>query len=397
MDLKRLVEEFTPQAIGLRREIHRHPELGYEEHRTSALVAEKLALWGLKVRTGVASTGVVADLVGAKPGAHVLLRADMDALPIQEETELPFASEVPGKMHACGHDLHTTIVLGAAWVLSALRQQLTGRVRFVFQPAEECSPTGGAKLMVEQGVLRDPPVDYALALHVWPELKVGEFGIRPGTVSAQSDRLFIKVKGKGGHASAPHQGIDAIVAAAQVICTLQTVVSRRVDPRDSVVITIGKIQGGERYNVICDLVEMEGTVRILSGAYGDKLPAMIQEVAGNAAKACGADAEVEYVRGYPMTVNHPGLAAWAAQVISRQFGPEAVREIQADAGGEDFAFIAQRVPSLYIKLGAAPEESVGEMYPLHHSKVVFDERCIPVGIKTLCLLVLGLGEAGCRI
>lgn len=397
MQLKQLVDAYAPEVIELRRQVHRHPELGYEEHRTSALVAEKLASWGLEVRTGIAGTGVVADLVGARPGAHVLLRADMDALPIQEETGLPFASEIPGRMHACGHDIHTAILVGVAGVLCSLKGQLAGRVRFAFQPAEECSPTGGARLMVEQGVLRDPPVDYALALHVWPDLRVGQFGLRPGVVSAQSDRLFIKVKGRGGHASAPHQGIDAIVAAAQVITALQTVVSRRVDPRDTVVLTIGKIRGGERYNVICDLVEMEGTARILAPGYEVKLPELVSEAAGNAARACGAEAEVEYVRGYPMTVNHPRLTEWARRVLSERFGEEAVCEIQPDAGGEDFAYIAREVPSLYIKLGAAPRDGGAKVFPLHHSKVVFDEGCIPLGMELLCVLALELGEAGIRL
>ncbi|MGB9868177.1 MAG: M20 metallopeptidase family protein [Bacillota bacterium] len=393
MELKRLVGEIVPEVIELRREIHRHPELGYEEHRTSALVADKLASYGLNVRSGIAGTGVVADLAGSRPGPHVLLRADMDALPIQEETGLPFASAVPGKMHACGHDVHTAILVGVAGVLCRWREQLSGRVRFVFQPAEECSPTGGAKLMVDQGVLKDPPVDYALALHVWPHLRVGEFGLRNGPVSAQSDRLFIKVKGKGGHASAPHQGIDAVVAAAQVINALQTVISRRVDPRDTVVLTIGKIRGGDRYNVICDLVEMEGTARILADGYEQRLPELVSEAAVNAARACGAEAELEYVRGYPMTVNHPGLTEWARRVILERFGEGAVREIQADAGGEDFAHIAREVPSLYIKLGAASLDKGAQVFPLHHSKLVIDEECIPLGIELLCVLTFGLGQA----
>lgn len=386
--LEKIIQEIQDEIINYRRIIHQNPELGYEEKETSRLVAQVLSELGLAVQTGIAGTGVVALLEGAKPGRTILLRADMDALPISEKTNLPFSSRIQGKMHACGHDIHTATLLGVAKVLVKCKAQLHGKVKFVFQPAEECSPHGGAKKMIEEGILEKPSVDMALALHVWPNLPTGKLGIRKGPVSARSDRFFIKVLGKKGHASAPHQGIDAIVGAGQVISAIQTIISRRIPPTDAAVITIGKINGGERYNVICDKVEMEGTIRILTPGYAELIPQFLEETGKNAANAVGADFEMEYVHGYPATINDPVLTEKVTKILAEGFGNEALVEIPLDGGGEDFSFISQHTPSVYIKIGCTKPGT--EIIPLHNEKVIFDEECIPLGIKTLSLLAIKL-------
>lgn len=374
--------------IKIRRSIHENPELGYEEYRTSELVAKELESYGIKVEKSTNSTGVVGFLAGAKPGKTLLLRADMDALPIQEETGLPFASKVPGKMHACGHDIHTSMLLGAAKILSQHKDKICGNIKFMFQPAEECSPTGGAKKMIEEGILENPKVDYAMAMHVWPDVNLGEIGMRVGPISAQSDRVYISVKGKSGHASAPHQAVDAIVASAQVISSLQTIISRRINPKDSVVITIGKIKGGDRYNVICDKVDMEGTVRIMSpNVDADTIAQLMTQAGEGAAASVGASFEMKYVKGYPMTINDEAFTARVKEILKANLVDNVIKEIPMDAGGEDFSFVSERVPSLYFKLGTTPA-GTSDIVPVHNSRVVFDEKCIPIGIKAFVVAAL---------
>lgn len=381
-ELDQKISEITEKTIHIRRHIHQYPELGYEEENTSKLVADELKSYGVVVKEGVGGYGVMGLLPGENPGKTLLLRADMDALPIQEETGLAYASKNPGKMHACGHDLHTAILLGAARVLSEYRAHIHGNIKFMFQPAEECNPDGGAKAMLEAGILENPKVDYALALHVWPDLFVGELGLKSGPVSAQSDRLYMTVLGKSGHASAPQQGIDALVVASHMVSNLQTIISRRIDPRDSVVITLGKITGGQRYNVICDKVELEGTVRIMTPGYEALMPKLIRQVGEGIASAHGARLSMEYIKGYPMVINDDKLTTWMHDFLKSQLGNTRVRQISQDTSGEDFAFIAQKVPSLYMKLGSTPRGAEG-FTPLHNSKVIFDEACIPFGIKAI--------------
>ncbi|KYO66576.1 M20 metallopeptidase family protein [Thermovenabulum gondwanense] len=392
MYINELINKNIEEIIKIRREIHQYPELGYEEYRTSAMVAEKLSAMGLTVKTGVAGTGVVADLCGSKEGKSVLLRADMDALPVKEETGLPFASKVDGKMHACGHDIHTAILLGTARVLSDLKNRFNGFIRFVFQPAEECSPVGGAKKMIDEGILENPKMDYAFALHVWPLLPVGKIGLKSGPISAQSDRIFINILGKSGHAATPHLTYDSITAAGHVIISLQTMISRRINPLDNVVLSLGKIWGGDRYNVICDKVEIEGTVRILSDNKGLNIEDLIRDTVSHAAKICGAQGYVDYIKGYPMTINDEKLTAWAENTLRNLCGRDSVVKINPDLGGEDFSFISQKIPSLYLKLGTSSDKT--GVYPLHNSKVVFDEECIPFGISVLSNLVLELLKEG---
>lgn len=381
MYIDQKISEITAEIIAIRRHIHQYPELGYEEKATSQLVANKLKAYGIDVTESVGGYGVVGLLRGQKPGKTLLLRADMDALPIQEETGLSYTSKIPGVMHACGHDIHTAILLGVARILSEYTDQIAGNIKFMFQPAEECNPHGGAKAMINAGILENPKVDYALALHVWPDLFIGEIGLAKGPVSAQSDRLFINILGKACHASAPHQGIDSIVTASHVISNLQTIISRRVNPRDSVVITLGKISGGQRYNIICDKIELEGTVRIMTPGYEELIPKFIKQVVEGTTIAHGAEFSIEYIKGYPMVINDDVLTSFVEEILT-SLKDITVKQISQDTSGEDFSFIAQKVPSVYMKLGSTPK-GAKDFMPLHNSKVIFDEQSIPYGIKTL--------------
>lgn len=380
-------------VIEIRRHIHQYPELGYKEKNASVFVAKKLKKLGIKVEEDVGGYGVVGLLRGAQPGKTLLLRADMDALPIQEQTGLPFSSKIDGIMHACGHDMHTAILLGVAKVMSEFSYKIHGNIKFMFQPAEECSPNGGAKYMIRDGVLENPKVDYAMALHMFPDLEVGKIGFIRGPASAQSDRFFINIKGEAGHASAPHQGIDAIVAASDVVSGFQNIVARHVNPKDSIVITVGKINGGRRYNVLAEDVKLEGTVRIMTPGYKDKIKKLMQQVGENIAKADGAKFEMKYVNGYPMMINNIEMFERVSKGIANYMGEDVPVEIPQDAGGEDFAFISQKVPSLYLKLGSLSSDS-SKSYPLHNSRVIFDEDSIPIGIKALVISSIALLSEG---
>ncbi|MDR2180109.1 MAG: amidohydrolase [Synergistaceae bacterium] len=381
--IEELAEKYGGKVVEWRRAIHRNPELSTQEEKTAALVADTLTGLGLEVRKNVGGHGVVGLLKGKKAGKTVGLRADMDALPMQEETGLPFASAVPGVMHACGHDTHTAMLLGTACVLSELAEELEGSVKFIFQPAEELNPTGGAPGMIEAGVLENPSVDALFALHVWPGFETGTVITRSGALMGASDRLFLTVSGKTSHGSAPHQGIDAIMIAAQVIGGLQTVVSRTVAPLDSAVVSIGTIKGGYRYNVVADKVEMEGTVRTLSPATQERLPGLIQRTAQGYAGALGGEASVEYVRGYPPTLNAPELFRLASETTAASLGEgHFVVLDNPDLGGEDFSFFARERPALMAWLGCRPVgKSPDEMAVLHNTCFDPDEACFPWGMR----------------
>lgn len=377
-----LIEKYLEEIIEVRRDIHQYPEIGMEEVRTSALVKAELEKLGLEVEDKVGKMGVVGLLRGKEPGKTILLRADMDCLPMDELTDLDFKSKVPGMMHACGHDVHTAILLGAAKVLSELKDEIKGNVKFVFQPAEEANPTGGARYMIEDGVLENPKVDAAVALHVW-NLPLGKVGIRTSTMMAQSDRIFITVKGKSSHASQPHNGVDAIVAAGHIITALQTVISRNVDPMESAVVTIGTIHGGSRYNVTCDKVVLEGTVRTFNPEISAIMPSRIKSIAENVASALGAECDVEYVEGYSATVNDEELATNFIRYFQDAIGEDNVLiPAQPASGGEDFSEFTKAVPSVFYWLGMESEMNKGKT-TVHNPNLVVDEGCIPVGIKTL--------------
>ncbi len=384
-----LIEENIESIIDIRRDLHAHPELAMEELRTSRIVKAELEELGLEVQDKIGNTGVVGLLRGSSEGKTIILRADMDALPLDELTDLPFKSTNPGKMHACGHDVHTSILLGAAKVLSQFKNEIKGNIKFVFQPAEEANPTGGARYMIQDGVLENPKVDAALALHIW-DLPVGQVGIRTGIMMAQSDRIYITVRGKSAHASQPQNGVDAIVVAGYILTALQTVVSRNVDPMESAVVTIGTIKGGNRYNVVCDNVVMEGTVRIFNDSIAEIMPRRIKAIAENVAKAFDCECDVEYVQGYSMTVNDEELALKVIESFKNTLGSEnVIMPDQPASGGEDFSEFSKVVPSVYYWLGMKSEINTNNAV-LHNPNLIVDEDCIPIGIKTLSMAALDL-------
>ncbi|MBR1671987.1 MAG: amidohydrolase [Fretibacterium sp.] len=385
----RQAERYRDRVVKWRRDIHRHPELSQHEERTAALVAEVLGGLGLEVRIGVGGHGVIGLLRGGQ-GPTVALRADMDALPMKEETGLPYASETEGVMHACGHDTHTAMLLGAACALSEMREELRGNVKFLFQPAEELNPTGGAPGMIADGALENPHVDALFALHVWPLYETGTVVMRPGPQMGASDRLFLTVHGKAAHGSAPDQGVDAIMAASQVVCGLQSIVSRSVSPLDSAVVTIGTIKGGWRYNVIPDRVEMEGTVRTLREATQALMPELITRTAMGIAASLGGSCDVKYVKGYPPMVNDPALFELAAGAVRASLGPDAlIVAEQPELGAEDFAFFARERPAVMGWLGCRPRGvRVEDTAMLHNTRFCPDEDCFPFGVSFLASCAL---------
>jgi amidohydrolase len=383
------IERNRAEIIKIRRFIHMNPELGNREVETSRLVGAKLETLGLTVRKGVARTGVVALLRGTHPGASVAVRADMDALPIQELTGLPYKSLNPGVMHACGHDVHTSIVLGTAMVLAPLKDRIKGNIVFIFQPAEEGPPQGeegGADLMIREGALDNPPVSAIFGFHVWPE-NVGQVFFAPGDVTASSDGFRITVKGKSAHGARPHEGVDAIVIAAEIVQALQTVVSRAVNPTDPAVLTIGTIQGGARSNIIADKVTLEGTVRALSDANRKKIPPLMEAIVKGITEMHGATYEFEYNPAVPSVYNNPELAAAMAPTLAKLLGKDKVLEWKPQLIAEDFSFFARKIPGLYFFLGVkSPAQALAA--PLHSPSFSPDEQSIPLGIRILAHLLL---------
>ncbi|MEW6662270.1 MAG: M20 metallopeptidase family protein [Bacillota bacterium] len=369
------------EIIDVRRKVHQYPELGFEENETARLIAGKLQSMGLEVTQGVGRTGVVGLLRGEQPGPTLAIRADMDALPILEKTGLPFASCRPGLMHACGHDAHVAVVLGAAMILNGFRSLLRGNLKFIFQPCEE-TPPGGALEMIAMGVMEDPKVDAILGLHVNPLLPAGSVGVKCGTVMAAADMFKIIIRGKGGHGAAPHQAADAIVAAAAVIQSLQTLASRRVDPAQPVVVTIGTIAGGYKSNVIADRVEMKGTVRTLCLELRARMPALMEEIIKSAAQAYSTEAELVYEFGYPPVENNPGMVDLVREAAAKVLGSGRVVEVQhSSMGGEDFAYFLQHCPGAYFYLGVGQDNAPN--YPWHHSQFDISEAALAYGAATL--------------
>jgi amidohydrolase len=371
-----------PKLVKLRRELHQHPELGYSEFRTSQRVARELKKLGIKVKTGVAKTGVVGVLAGKKKGKTVALRADMDALPITEETNLPYKSKRPGLMHACGHDAHMACVIGAAMILSQLKDELSGNVKLIFQPSEE-SPPGGAKPMIREGVLENPKVSGIFGLHCDSAIPVGKIGVKEGPFMAQADSFDIIIKGISAHGARPHDGIDAVVAASQAIQVLQTIVSRKIDPLQPVVVSLGKIQGGTKRNIICSEVRLEGTARSLTKDVAQRIPRLIESMLSGVAKSSGASFELDYRKGYPVLINHPKATDLARSIISRLFGEQAIFEIRKPLmGAEDFAFFLQKVPGTFLRLGIRNPKKKA-VYPWHHPQFAVDEDAIGIGASLL--------------
>ena len=374
-------DSFGEDIVSLRREIHREPELGFDTKKTAEKVLDALEGLPLEVETGLAENGIVATLKGEGGGPTVALRADMDALPIQEETDLPFASEEDGKMHACGHDGHTSMLVGAVRALSQdhLRERLNGSVKFIFQPAEEGG--GGGRVMVEEGVAES--VSSIFALHLWPGLPFGKAATKAGPIMAAADAFEMRVKGKGGHGAMPHLTTDAVAIAAQIVTALQTIVSREVNPVAPAVLTVGEIEAGFAFNIIPETARLGGTVRTLDADLRKQIPKRMEELARGIARGMRGDAELDYRFSYPVARNDADAAEFALGVIGELFGEENVVELtDSSMGAEDFAFFLEHVPGAFIWLG------VGDVSGLHTPKFAFDEEILSQGSALLAALAL---------
>ncbi len=402
--LRSLIAAEMPDLVAIRRDLHAHPEIGYEEHRTSGVVQRELSRAGIEFKAGLAGgTGVMAHLPagngsnGDKSGRPAIgLRADMDALPIEEQSNLPYASTIPGKMHACGHDGHTAILIGAARVLRKLAASNGGLPRpvsFVFQPAEEGG--AGGKRMVDEGCLSGgiigPPIEGMFGLHGWPRLPQGVVATRPGPLLAASDRFDIVVKGIGAHAAFPHVSRDPVVAAAAIVSALQTIASRNVGPLESVVVSVTMVQAGSAYNVIPSQAMIGGTVRTLTPEVLNLAQRRLNEIAAGIAAAYGCTATVDYRLGYPVTLNDPGAVDIFNRVARQTLGPERVLNLpQPVMGGEDFAFYCQKVPSCFFVLGLIPpgRDAIPD---LHQPDFNFNDDAIATGVEMFCRLALEKG------
>ncbi len=383
-DLLDAAKALAPAIVADRRAIHQWPELAYQEHKTSALVASRLHELSLdQVQTGIATTGVIGLIRGDRPGKTVLLRADMDALPVTEASEQPYASQNAGVMHACGHDGHTAMLLGATRLLMQRRDSFAGNVKLMFQPAEEGG--AGALRMIEQGLLEDPRVDAAFALHVIHFNRTGEIGVAPGPVLAASDRFTVTVTGRGGHASRPEIAVDPVVVAAHVLTALQTLVSREVAAAEQAVVTVGSIQAGNAANDIPDFAVMRGTVRTYAPEVQSRIQRRIAELAEGIAVAMRASAQVEYVVGYPPLVNHESGVETVREAVAA-LGLTPVVD-QPQMGGEDFSYVLQRVPGAFMRLGVRNPEWQEER-PIHSSSFDLDEEALPIGAAMMAATAL---------
>ncbi|RAM50520.1 MAG: amidohydrolase [Hapalosiphonaceae cyanobacterium JJU2] len=396
IDLSRVrlaIRSLQPQLVEWRRRLHQKPELGFQEKLTAEFVSQKLQEWGIEHQTGIAETGIVAIIRGEKqpealnpkskiqnPKSKVLaIRADMDALPIQEQNEVAYRSQHDGIMHACGHDGHTAIALGTAYYLQQHRQDFAGTVKMIFQPAEE--GPGGAKPMIDAGVLKNPNVDAIIGLHLWNNLPLGTLGVRAGALMAAVETFNCTIFGKGGHGAMPHQTVDSVVVAAQIVNALQTIVARNVNPIDSAVVTVGELHAGTKCNVIADTARMSGTVRYFNPSLQGFFSQKIEQIIAGVCQIFGANYNFEYCKLYPATINDTGMAelvrSVAEEVVETPVG--IVPECQT-MGGEDMSYFLQEVPGCYFFLGSAnPEKNLA--YPHHHPRFDFDETALAMGVE----------------
>jgi carboxypeptidase Ss1 len=391
MDFLAEAKRVEPEMIETRRAVHQHPELAYHEVETAKLVAGRLESLGIDVKTGVGGTGVLGTLKGGNKGKVVALRADMDGLPVQEMADVEFRSRVDGAMHACGHDTHVAMLLGAARILAEHRKDLHGTVKFFFQPAEENGGRGGALPMIEDGVMRNPGVDYVFGLHISGDRRKGEFGLVEGPAMAAPDTFKIRVIGRGGHGSAPHETVDPVYVAAQLILALQGVSARMIDPVRPFVLSVGSVHAGTKENIIPDDAVLEGTIRTLDEKTRRTAKSKVSEVARGVCRAFGARAEVEFERdAYPVTVNDPKTTAVVARVL-RNVGGAGVRKMEPILGGEDFSRFLQRAPGTFYFLGTR-NPAKGCVYPTHSSRFKIDEDVLKFGAASLALLAYEFGN-----
>jgi carboxypeptidase Ss1 len=387
LDLVNEAAGIEPDIIRTRREIHEHPELAYHEEATAKLVADKLESLGIEVKRKVGGTGVLGSLKGAHPGKVVALRADMDALPLDELAEVEFKSRNKGVMHACGHDTHVAMLLGAAQLLAKHKDELHGVVKFLFQPAEEHGGRGGAKPMIEDGAMDNPKVDYVFGLHISGDHPSKQFGFRGGPIMAAPDTFTVRIVGKGGHGSAPHQTIDPVYVAAQIITSLQGVSGRMIDPVQPFVVTIGSVHGGTKENIIPDEAVLQGTIRTLDESTRRKAKAKVQKVSEGVAKAFGAKAIVEFEKdAYPVTVNDPEVTEHAMKVVRKIPGTK-TQIVKQILGGEDFSRFLHEAPGTFYFLGTV-NPAKGCIYPNHSSKFKVDEDVLKYGAVSLAALAM---------
>ena len=405
-EIDRRAAQLEQKAIAWRRDIHQHPELSNREVRTSKLVADHLRSLGIEVQTGIAKTGVVGILKGGRPGPVVALRADMDALPVAEETDLPFRSTVRttfngqevGVMHACGHDAHTAILMAVAEVLVGMRQQIPGTVKFLFQPAEEGAPAGeegGAALMIKEGVLENPTVDAVFGLHVFPH-ESGTLHYRPGAIMASSDRFQVIVRGRQTHGALPWNGVDPVVVASQIVLGLQTITSRQVDLIESpAVVTVGRISAGVRYNIIPDSVVLEGTIRTFDEAMRTSIHERIKRTAESIAASAGATASATVFPYAPVTVNDPALTERMAATLQRVVGAGQVKVAKQTTTAEDFSLYEQKVPGMFFFLGITPKGTdPAAAAPNHSPRFFVDEAALLPGIRAMANLAVDYLQGG---
>ena len=395
-DIAAVAAEIEPQLIEMRRWFHQHPELSNREEQTGQEIARRLRDMGYEVRTGVAHNGVVAVLEGALPGPVVAWRSDIDALPIDEEVDVPWRSTNPGVMHACGHDVHTTVGLGAAEVLMRLREELHGTVVFIFQPAEEGPPPGedgGAQMMIAEGVLEHPPVEAIFGLHVMPTFEVGQIGVRPGGLMAAGDRFKLTIHGRMTHGSAPHDGVDAVYVGSQLVTALQALPSREVDARRSLVVSVGSFNAGNRWNIIAEEAVLTGTVRTLDTETWSSMPERFERIVKGICDANRATYDLHYERIAPPVENDARLAEFALESLSRGLGPERVVETPPIMASEDFAFFQQQVPGVFLFLGVA-NQNEGWIDYVHTPTFRPDEKAIVFGVTAVATLLADFTAAG---
>ena len=382
--IRQLVSEHKEVIIKIRRDLHRIPETAYTEKKTSAYVAEYLSREGLEVQTGIATYGVVALLKTGRPGSVLLLRADMDALPLTEETGLPFASTHEGVMHACGHDAHVAMVLAAATVLNRIKDELNGTIKFLFQPAEE--GPGGAKPMIDEGVLENPKVDYSIGCHVWPEITEGTIGVRSGPFMAAMDRFDIKIVGRGGHGAMPHMCVDALEVGTQVVNALQRISSRHMNPLEPAVVTVGMFHAGTAFNIIPDDAKLSGTTRTFNLEIWNSWEERLEKVVRGVCESMGAQFELKFSKGYPPTINNDSIAEVVRRCAQKTVGEENVVEPERTMGGEDMSYFLQQSKGCFYALGIGREEFA----PIHNSRFNFNEDVLALGVETHCRAALDL-------
>jgi amidohydrolase len=384
--LRRDAEALEQTLVSDRRHLHQNPELSFEEVQTSAFVQERLRDLNIPFTAGIGGYGVVANLQGHRPGPVVALRADMDALPIQEANDVPYASKVPGVMHACGHDVHTASLLGVAALLRSRTQEFSGTVRFLFQPAEEKLP-GGASLMIRDGALANPVPQAIYGQHVMPLLPAGTVGFRSGRYMASADEIRLTIRGKGGPAAMPHLNTDSVLIASHIVVALQQVVSRRANPTLPSVLSFGHIIGEGAYNVLPNDVRLRGTFRTMDETWRAQAHALIREIASGTASAMGAICDVEIDRGYPMLFNHPEPTALARSTAEAYLGPQQVVDLDLWMAAEDFAFYAQEIPASFYRLGTR-NEAKGWVSSVHTSTFDVDESALPLGAGLMAAIAL---------